>query len=254
MAQLEEERRQPREVEEQRRCAGDGGLAPVLAREEEGRDGEPGTEEERPVVRVQQEVERQHEQRQVAPATEHDTVRIRRGRDDREARRQRVHPRLLAVVGEEGVDRRQRCGDPAGGAPEERLRRPVGERGAGDRRDERQRVRRALAVAEPADPHVEEQVVERRRTVLPEQVRNRREVMVRDPDGDALVDPEARAQHARAQPERRKTEETEDTGRRPARQRSRVETEPRALDRLRRRHTESSRDSRFATIRRPSWL
>ena len=115
-------------------------------------------------------------------------------------------------------------------------------------------MRRALTVAEPVDPDVEKQVVERRRAVLPKQVRNRGEVMVGYADGDALVDPKTRAEHARAQPERRQAEQAEQTCRRPTRQRGRVETEPRALDRLRRGHTASSYGSRLATIRRPSRL
>ena len=55
-------------------------------------------------------------------------------------------------------------------------------------------MRRALAVAEHADPEAEQHVVGRRRAVLPQDVWDRRPVVVRDADGDPLVDPEARAE------------------------------------------------------------
>jgi hypothetical protein len=52
-------------------------------------------------------------------------------------------------------------------------------------------VGRALAIAEEPDPETEQQVVTGRRSVLPEEPRDRRPVMVGDPDGEAFVDPEA---------------------------------------------------------------
>ena len=58
-------------------------------------------------------------------------------------------------------------------------------------------MRRALAVSEPADPDVEQEVIERRRAILTEQARDRRQRMVGDPDRDPLVDPEPGTENAR---------------------------------------------------------
>src|SRR5262249_46651331 len=85
-------------------------------------------------------------------------VRVRGRGDNREARRERVHPSLLAVVGQVRVDGGEERTDPAGRATEERAGTPVRKRDARDRGDQRERVRRTLAVAEPADPDVEGRV------------------------------------------------------------------------------------------------
>ncbi len=249
---LKEKGREPRGVEERDdRCGGER-VAPPLAGEDHGRNREPDTEEERPVVRVEEQVERDHEHRQPAPpALDHPADECT-GCDQREERGKRVHPGFLAVVGEVRVDGRERGADPAGCSPEERARDPVRKRDAAERRDQREHVCRTLTVAEPADPHVKQEVVERWRAVLAEQVRNRRERVVRDPDGDPLVDPEAGAENARAQPERDGTEHPEAGRRRPARERVGVEARPRALNRLSGGHSPASCGVRLATIRLPS--
>src|SRR5205814_8846356 len=62
-----------------------------------------------------------------------------------------------------------------------------------------------------------------RRAVLAQQVRDRPQLVVRDPDREALVDPEARVQDSRAQEERDRRQRGEQRGRRPTRRLELVE-------------------------------
>ena len=123
--------------------------------------------------------------------------------DERQERLELVHPRLLRVVGEERVERSEH----------RRRRAPADVRTPRARRRTRAARRRApktsesvwvarLAVAEEAHPDPEQHVVERRRPVLAQEVRDRRPVLVRDADRDPLVDPEAGVQLPRAREER----------------------------------------------------
>jgi hypothetical protein len=153
-------------------------------------------------VGVKDQDERHAEHRQVAALAVEDAVHVRPRGDEGERGDHRVHPRLLRVVGEVRVDRGEPGADPAGERPEDRPPDPVGERDAGEGEDQRERVRRVLAVPEPADPDVEKHVVERRRAVLAQEVGDRAERMVGDPDREPLVDPEARAEDACADVER----------------------------------------------------
>jgi hypothetical protein len=226
------ERRQPGRVEDGGDRCGERGGPPAVTYRDNRHDGEREREEEPPVVRVEQSRERDAEQRQEPPPAEDDAVDIRADDDERERRDQRVHPRLLGVVGEERIDCGEGGADPARQAPEERTPDPVRERDAREREVERERVRRALAVTEPADPNVQQQVVQRRRAVLTEQVRDRREVVVRDPDGQTFVDPEAAAEKARADPQREADQGKERRRARPRRQRRHVQAaRAKAIDR-----------------------
>jgi hypothetical protein len=113
-------------------------------------------------VGVEQQVERHDEDGEPAAATLDHTANERGRRDEREERRERVHACFLAVVGEVRIDRRKCGADPTRGAAEEGARQPERERDARERRQEGQHMCRALAVPEPADPDVEQEVVERR--------------------------------------------------------------------------------------------
>jgi hypothetical protein len=158
---LVEERRHPRRVQERNRAAGDGRFSPAPACEHSGCNREPDAEEDSPVVRIEQQDERRDEHDQPAATTLDHTANERESRDEREQRRKGVHARFLGVVGEVRVDRSERGADPGRSAAEDRTRRPERDRDARERRQQRQNVRRALAVAEPPDPDVEQQVVER---------------------------------------------------------------------------------------------
>ena len=169
-------------------------------------------------MRVDHERERRDEcERPRAPAAE-DTFDVRVRRNEREERLELVHARLLRVVGEERLERGEHRAEKRRRAvAEERTPGRVGERYAREPDHERQRVRRTLGVAERAHPEAEQHVVGGRRAVLAQQARDRRPVVVRDPDGDPLVDPEACVQLARADEERERRQRDERNGHSPAR-------------------------------------
>ena len=155
---------------------------------------------------------RRDEEHDPQPAAAHEALDVRPGDHEREERLELVHARLLRVVGEERVERReQRAGEP-GHAAEDRA--PGEERGrdAGEPEAKRKGVRRGLAVSEQPHPDPEQHVVGGRRAVLTEEVRNRAPVLVRDPHRDALVDPETGVELARTEEQREERDQGERDG------------------------------------------
>ena len=132
---------------------------------------------------------------QMRAAPQDEGAQERAADQERDQQQQRVHPRLVGVQADEGIERHERRR--RRGRPTPRRRdRPPGGRHARDGQARRQRVRRARGRAEERHPHVQEQVVERRRAVLAQKRRGSRQRVRRDPDRDALVDP-VRRQSAR---------------------------------------------------------
>ena len=133
-----------------------------------------------------------------------------RRHDRREQGDEGVHPRLLRVVGQERVDRRQQRRDPGRAIAEEGAPAQPGGRHGEDREGDGERVRVGLAAAEDAHPQLEDQVVQRRRAVLAQDARDVAQRMRRDADREALVDPEAGVDGLGAQRERQPDEEGQD--------------------------------------------
>ena len=169
---LGEQDRDPRQIEQRGQPVGQGGIAQHRAavgagppHRDERRD-RPHAEEQPPVVGVGEQRERDREGGQPgAPALDEDDGEGRR-HHRREQGDEGVHPRLLRVVGQEGIERRQHRGDPGGAVAEQGARaQPRGGHGQ-QREGDRQPVRLGLAAAEHAHPQLEQQVVQRRRSVL----------------------------------------------------------------------------------------
>ena len=140
-------------------------------------------------------------------------VQERRRGEQREQQHERVHARLLRVVREERVDRAERRADQAGAAAEEA---PAGPQPAGDREqrdDHREALRVGRTVAEHVDPDREQHVVERRRAVHAQHVRDVEERLGGDPDREPLVHPERLAERLRAQVQRHGEQHHEHAGR-----------------------------------------
>jgi hypothetical protein len=117
-------------------------------------------------------------------------VQVGGGDEEREQRDERVHPRLLRVVRQEGVRRGQGGGDPARARAEHAAAGPE-RRGQGEHgEDDGQRVGLHLAVADQLHPAVQEQVVQRRRAVEAQDAGDVGQGVARDADAQALVDPE----------------------------------------------------------------
>ena len=213
---LREQRRQPRRVEHGDAERHEPEQLQPLTREYGGRDGETDADEQPPVVRVEHQSDGRHEQGGPAAAAAKHALDVRIRDHEREECLELVHARLLRVVGEERVERGEQRADEAGPPVEQRPCRRVRKRDARQPEEQRQRVRRALAVAEGANPEPEQHVVRRRRTVLAQQRGNRRPVMVGEADRDALVDPEPCVQLPRANEQRERGQRDEDDRRRPA--------------------------------------
>src|SRR5581483_9935947 len=103
------------------------------------------------------------------------------------------------------------------------------DRHAREPEDQRQRMGCSLAVAEHANPKTEQHVVERRRAVLAEQVRDRGPVLVRDANRDALVNPEARVNRAGPDEEREERQQRNRDRHRPPRGERGFEPHPERL-------------------------
>ena len=157
----------------------------------------PGHEEEAPVVRVEQQDEREREHGQVAAAAEREGVEEGGGRDEPEEDDEGVHPRLLRIDRQEGVEGREDRGDPPRARAEEAPAGPEGDGNRDERDDERERVRGALGRPEDVHPDVEQEVVERGRAVLLEDAGDLGEREGGDPDREAFVDPVAREDRTR---------------------------------------------------------
>ena len=107
-----------------------------------------------------------------------------------EQRHQRVHPRLLAVGSYERVERKEHGGKQPGPAAEQAPRHP----GAGRDRQRSEQLGHSvgcrLRVAEPAHPDMQQQVIERRRAVVVQNVGDVRQRVRGDADRERLVHPE----------------------------------------------------------------
>ena len=172
-------------------------------------------EEERPVVRVQRDRQREPEQHRPAPRgalVDGVGAQVERGREEAQQHHERVHPRLLPVLRDVRVAGGEHGREPGGAAAEHEPGAPERERDDGQREDQRQRVRGALTAVGERDPHVEQAVVERRRAVLAQDARDVGQRPVGDPDREALVDPVADAQFLVAQPEAPPDEQRETDG------------------------------------------
>ena len=82
--------------------------------------------------------------------------------DQPEQRDQRVHPALLRVLRQPGVERREQGRDPGRAAAEQQSAGPVGDGDAEEAEDDREPVHRRLGAARELEPEVEQEVVERR--------------------------------------------------------------------------------------------
>ena len=176
---------------------------------EEERDAGREEDEQPPVVREREEHGEDRERRQEPAVAQDERVDEARHRQEAQERRQRVHARLLRVVREERVQRRDDRRHPARPPPGQGA---TGPQRGGDRQQregDRQAVRLALAVAEDRDPDVQQQVVQRRRAVQAQDRRDVRQRVRRDADRQALVDPEAGEQRAGAQVRRHAHEQDE---------------------------------------------
>ncbi len=202
---LVEQRGHPRQVEQPDHAEADQRVAHeaaavlghVPARHE--RDDRARRHEQPPVVRVDEEAEEDDERGQVAAPAEGEHVQEGRRGEQREQQHERVHARLLRVVGEERVDRAEGGADQPGAPPEQA---PAGPQPARDREqghEHREPLRVGRAVAEDVDPDGQQHVVERRRAVHPEHARDVEERLRGDPDREALVHPERVAERLRPQ-------------------------------------------------------
>ena len=172
-------------------------------------------EEERPVVGVQRDRQREPEQHRPAPRgalVDGVGAQEERGGEQAQQHHQRVHPRLLPVLRDVRVARGQHGREPGGAAAEHEPGAPEGQRDRGQREDQRQRVRGALAAVGQRDPHVQQAVVERRRAVLAQDTRDVGQRPVGDAHRQPLVDPVADAQLLVAQPEAPPDEQREADG------------------------------------------
>ena len=171
---------------------------------------EPGdagrrAEEERPVVGVEHRGEREGEPDRRPPpgglGVGGESLQPAGRADHPEQRDERVHAPLLRVLREERVAGGQHRRDPCGATAEQRPTGPERDRHAEQGEQHREAVHALLRVAREREPEVQQQVVQRRRAVLAQHARDVAERPVGDPDRQPLVDPESRAELARAQQE-----------------------------------------------------
>ncbi len=156
--------------------------------------------EEAPVVRVRSERAENDGDRDQCTLPQRQNSRDRGRSDQPDQHCERVHPRLLCVVGEERKRREHGRGGPSGRRTEQAAPCPPPGWDREQRAEHRERVHSCLAVAaDQVHPEVQQQVVERRRPVLLEHGRDVRERVVRDTYREALVDPELRPECLRAQ-------------------------------------------------------
>ena len=174
-------------------------------------------EEDRPVVRVQRDRQRDAEQHRPAP-------RAGARRRCRRAGRARCASKLSSTTSEyirvscaycerNGLQRGQHRREPGGAAAEHEPGAPERDAGsAAARTAATARAWRARRCSSSRDPEVQQHVVERRRAVLAQDARDVGQRPVGDPDRQPLVDPVADAQLARAQPEAPPDEQREADG------------------------------------------
>ena len=136
--------------------------AEPFADDDRRRDREPHAQEERPVVRVDHQGETDHQEGRERATAPHDRLEVGEADDEREERLELVHARLLRVVGQVWVQRREQRAAEPGHAIERDAPERIRKRNARDPEHQRQRMRRALAVAEPRHPDAQQEVVRRR--------------------------------------------------------------------------------------------
>ena len=201
---LVEQRRHPGREEQRGPAEGEHAVAhqraTVRADGDEREPGQPrGQDEERaPRVRVQRQREEQPEGRHVGAPAQHEGAQEGAAHEHAQQEQERVHPRLVGVEADVGVERHQSGGDEAGPRAEGRHR-PPRRRHARDGEGGGERVRRARRRAEERHPDVQQQVVQRRRAVLAQHPRDGAQGVSGDADGDPLVDPVRRREGAQAQ-------------------------------------------------------
>ncbi len=159
VAHLREHGRQPGRVEHGDTRGDEPEALQPLAGPEGGGGGQPDAEEERPVVHVDHRGDRRDERGRPRGAATQNSLDVGVRNDEREKRLDLVHARLLRVVREEWVERSERRQDEPGSAIEDRPPGGVRDRDAREPEEQRERVGRALAVAEDPDPETEQQVV-----------------------------------------------------------------------------------------------
>ena len=200
MLDLVQQGRQPGQVEKADAAEADGGVtqqaAAVVARHGEHgeREQSAGGDEQPPVVCVEHRRENDDEEGQVAAVAVDVDVQEGRGDEQAEDDHQRVHPDLLGVGGQEAVEREQRGADVAGASPEEAPARPQ-PAGDGEERDGHgEPLALGGPVPEDPGPDAQQHVVEGRRAVHPEDVRDVEQGLRGDPDREPLIHPEGLAQ------------------------------------------------------------